>query len=134
MHARIRWRREDETWRPLFSQTLIDFEAGGIPMQDRNGVMPIFSYSNAQFARAPDHLCCYLAERCAEFIDGCVFASPIKRPLRSTQHRAATEGFQSGLAEPYRTDGSTDETRTKPRWLFVETIGKAAYRFDVACD
>ena len=67
--------------RGLFSQTLIDFEAGGIPMQDRNGVMPIFSYSNAQFARAPDHLCCYLAERCAEFIDGCVFASPIKRPI-----------------------------------------------------
>jgi hypothetical protein len=30
-------------------------------------------------------------------------------------------------------DGGTHECRAKSRWIFVETMGEAAYRFKIAC-
>jgi hypothetical protein len=102
VHARVGRGCEDEPWCPHFHQTRVVFKAGGAPMQDCNGLTPVLSCGRAQFASALDHLCCYLAERSAKFIYGCVFAGAIECPLRGTQHRATAEHLQSGLAEPYR--------------------------------
>jgi hypothetical protein len=69
-------------------------------MQDGDGVTSVLSYSRAQFSGTLHHLRSDLTKKRAKFRCGRELASTVQRPLCRTQHSAATERFQPGLAEP----------------------------------
>jgi hypothetical protein len=68
VHAGIRRRRNDQSWRPRLAQSVIAFKTGGASLQDGHWMSTILNNGSTKLARALDHLEGVLAEELSEFV------------------------------------------------------------------